>query len=352
MKSILESYDVKELRNFIKEHNKKARKETTEKLKQIRKNINKKVVIDIKGLTKKTDKDELIKRMLKQKIHFKDIEKKLAPDDFSYLGITDAEARMLLGITEPKKDKSITVTRADGSVITLKIKDKKLTKALPPMLKKELKQKIKEVPDKGSKIDKPDSPPPVPAKPKKEQPKKKIKLVIKAKPKPKVSEAKKKETETERIIREGKEKQLKDKGKIINEVKQIKKTWTSFMEDEYGENYTLEQQKDEYDDMKRINSKLPNSIPTRIKLNEFDKPKQEVFLKLFRTNYLNYMDVENDKTGAKKEFIKQREKEKKEAEEKSKKTEKKEIKKEVEQQKKERKQKRLRIKKAKEEEKK
>ena len=33
MKTILESYSIKELRGFINEHNKKARKETTEKAK-------------------------------------------------------------------------------------------------------------------------------------------------------------------------------------------------------------------------------------------------------------------------------------------------------------------------------
>ncbi len=84
MKTILESYSIKELRAFVNEHNKKARKETTEKLKQIRKNINKKAVIDIRGLTKKTDygftsvfiKKEIISRMLKQKQHFKNIKMK------------------------------------------------------------------------------------------------------------------------------------------------------------------------------------------------------------------------------------------------------------------------------------
>jgi hypothetical protein len=99
------------------------------------------------------------------------------------------------------------------------------------------------------------------------------------------------------------------------------------MEDEYlGDDYTLEEQRAEYDELVKINKKLPNNIPSRIKLNEFDKPKQEVFLKLFRTNFLNYIDLQSDKTGSKKEFVKQNEKEKKEKQNIANKSEKKKLK--------------------------
>jgi len=180
-----------------------------------------------------------------------------------------------------------------------------------------------------------------------DRPKKKkvIKILKKEEPKKEVpkKEEPKKETKREKIIRERK----KDRGKILPIVEKIKRTWRIFMEDEYlGDDYTLEEQKAEYDELVKINSKLPNSIPSRIKLNEFDKPKQEVFLKLFRTNFLNYIDLESDKTGTKKEFIKEREKDKKEKEDKAKKSEKKEIKKEEEKLKTERKDKKERIKKA------
>jgi len=180
-----------------------------------------------------------------------------------------------------------------------------------------------------------------------DRPKKKIgfKVIKKLKKEEPKKEVPKKETRREKIIRERK----KDRGKILPIVEKIKKTWTAFMEDEYlGDDYTLEEQKAEYDGLVKINKTLPNSIPSRIKLNEFDKPKQQVFLKLFRTNFLNYIDLESDKTGSKKEFVKQREKEKKEKEDKAKKSEKQEIKKEEEILKKERKDKRERIKKAKE----
>ncbi len=399
MKTILESYSIKELRVFINEHNKKARKETTEKLKQIRKNINKKAVIDIKGLTKKTDKDEIISRMLKQKQHFKDIkmrkqisqeEKEKYMDNVlnpmlkkAYLvyartgdeddveveveeifkkakemdipsnyGITKKKMIKVI-VDEGKKDKKIR-----DEIIKKRKTNKDIAPPKPPMpigmfystqAKKFIINKptrpAPKLPPKPTK--KAPTPPKAKGKEKvsneepkpstlqesvgdrpKTKPKKKVKLVIK--PKKKEEPKKKKETETKRIIREGREKVLKDKGKIIPQAKQISKTWTAFMNDEYGEDYTLEQQKNEYDDMVKIDSKLPNSIPTRIKLNEFDKPKQEVFIKLFRTNYLNYIDLENDKTGQKKEFVKEREKEKKEKDDKSKKIQKEEIKKEKE----------------------
>ena len=41
------------------------------------------------------------------------------------------------------------------------------------------------------------------------------------------------------------------------------------------DDYTLEEQKAEFDDMVKTNKLLPNSIPQRRKLNDFDKPKQE-----------------------------------------------------------------------------
>ena len=59
MKTILESYSIKELKDFIRTHNKDVRKQTSEKIKEIRKNINKKRIIDIKGLKKKLIKMKL-----------------------------------------------------------------------------------------------------------------------------------------------------------------------------------------------------------------------------------------------------------------------------------------------------
>lgn len=415
MKTILESYSIKELKDFIRTHNKDVRKQTSEKIKQIRKNINKKRIIDIKGLNKKSDKDEIISRMLKEKQHFKNIkmkkqisqeEKEKFMDDVlnpllkkAYLvyartgdeddveveveeifkkakemnipsnyGITKKKMIKVI-IDEGKKDKKIR-----DEIISKRKTDKNIPPPKPPMppnmfYSTQAKKFIINKPTrpapkltskaKGKQTVKNEEPAPAslkeavgdrPKKPSKPAPKLKVsvakpksepkskpkvtsgmitkkKLKLKVVPKPKVkSETKskpKKETATEKIIRLAKEKQKKDKGKVIDEVKGIKKTWTAFMEDEFGEDYTLDQQQDEYDDMVKTNDMLPNSIPQRRRLNKYDKPKQEVFVKLFRNNYLKYMDLETDLTGEKKKFVKEREKEQKELDKKNKKENKK-----------------------------
>ncbi len=80
VKSKLETYETKDLRKMITGSNKKRRAEVMAEIKgmreQAREIINRKKqallkekLIDIKGLTKKSDKDELIKRMLANKHH-------------------------------------------------------------------------------------------------------------------------------------------------------------------------------------------------------------------------------------------------------------------------------------------
>jgi len=80
VKSKLETYETKDLRKLITGSNKKRRAEVMAEIKgmreQAREIINRKKqallkekIIDIKGLTKKSDKDELIKRMLANKHH-------------------------------------------------------------------------------------------------------------------------------------------------------------------------------------------------------------------------------------------------------------------------------------------
>jgi len=495
MKTILESYSIKELKDFIRSHNKDVRKQTSEKIKEIRKNINKKRIIDIKGLNKKTDKDEIISRMLKEKQHFKDIkmkkqisqeEKEKFMDDVlnpllkkSYLvyartgdeddveveieeifkkakemdiasnyGITKKKMIKLI-VDEGKKDKKIR-----DEIISKRKTDKNIPPPKPPMppnmfystqakkfiinkptrpapkltSKAKGKQTVKNEEPAPASLkeavgDRPKKPSKLAPKPKSEpksKPKVKKLTIVESKPKVKsapkpiptndkllsklVSNARshaingitieglkdfynrvqeyqktkpsklqsqlagvlynflnkiqmgkkripnnmnnalkelgykeiitrekaqkkeeskpkkeepKKETKREKMIRERK----KDRGKILSNVKQIPITWKKFMEDEYlGDDYTLEEQKAEFDDMVKTNKLLPNSLPQRRKLNDFDKPKQEVFLKLFRENFLKYIDLETDLTGQKKEFIKERNKDKKELEEKDKKS--------------------------------
>ena len=61
MKEILNSYRTTELRSLVKEHNKKIRKEISEEIKQIRKNIKAKRLINIVG----KKRDEIIDKLRK-----------------------------------------------------------------------------------------------------------------------------------------------------------------------------------------------------------------------------------------------------------------------------------------------
>lgn len=77
MKLIFNSYKTTELRGFIKEHNKKIRKEISEEIKEIRKKMKAKRLINV--VRKK--RDEIIQIMLKNKSSFKDIKMKVSDEE-------------------------------------------------------------------------------------------------------------------------------------------------------------------------------------------------------------------------------------------------------------------------------
>ena len=69
MKLILESYRTPELRGFVREHNRKLRKEIAEEIKDIRKKIKAKRLINVTG----KKREEIIDIMMKNKNVFKDL---------------------------------------------------------------------------------------------------------------------------------------------------------------------------------------------------------------------------------------------------------------------------------------
>ena len=76
MKDIFDSYKPKDLRAFIREHNKKVRKAVREETKEFRLKILEKRLIDVR----KKNKDEIVQIMLKNKKFFSNIKKNTEPE--------------------------------------------------------------------------------------------------------------------------------------------------------------------------------------------------------------------------------------------------------------------------------
>ena len=150
MKEILQSYKTAELRSFIREHNKKIRKEISEEIKQIRKNIKAKRLINVAG----KKRDEIIEIMLKNKNAFKNIkireEKSQTEKD-----------RILDEVMQPILEKGIVAYKKDGDkpklrkvFVALRGIAKRNDIPVNDSLAKQVEKQIKEIEDSKPQITK------------------------------------------------------------------------------------------------------------------------------------------------------------------------------------------------------
>ena len=150
MKLIFNSYKTTELRGFIKEHNKKIRKEISEEIKEIRKKMKAKRLINVVG----KKRDEIIQIMLKNKSSFKDIKMREGKSDEEKDKVLDEIMQPLLskGIDAYKKNNDEKELRK--VFIKLRAIAKKNDIVVDVSLKNSVNQIIKEIESEKPKIKK------------------------------------------------------------------------------------------------------------------------------------------------------------------------------------------------------
>jgi len=98
MKNILQSYTTPELRKFVSAHNKKVRKLVNEEVKDIRRKMKAKRVINIA----KKKRDEIIDIMVDNKRFFKDIKMKVSNAEQEKKEIQQFEKELEKELKDPK----------------------------------------------------------------------------------------------------------------------------------------------------------------------------------------------------------------------------------------------------------
>ena len=379
LKTILKTHDTKKLRNLISVSNKVIRQKISDELKVERKKFSLEIaekrkeqkLLKLIKIEKGSKRNDIINLMVKHKKHFEDVKKgdfdenapkvkkpKPAPkekapthkmtDGSTMEGkthkpigktlhkVSDSDIADL-GRRKKKPTKApMTITKADGTIKVLnkkgsQPKNTNFNKSSGNYLDDKNYNKKNDDDIKPSKAKKITSKPQQPAqqakviKGKDRKPLTAIKFKASTPPPKKLVENAvapvSKNKSTLELYRERRAKELvADKGKIINKLSSAsfvkKEAFKKYMNLEYMDGYTLEEQLDTYTTFEELNKDILNNFSARKYLNDRDDDDKILMSVLFPENYLRFIDVVKDPTGLKKQEIKERKQKEKEQEQK------------------------------------